>query len=98
MGLKKGQTNNPNGRPKGAQSEEKKELRKLIKSLAEKNFDEFQKRMDKIDKPELYCRVYIDMIKFVLPSLQSVMFDDVTDKKKSIEDKLSELSKDAGKE
>lgn len=98
MGLKKGQTNNPNGRPKGAQSEEKKELRKLIKTLAENNFSEFKKRMDEIDKPDIYCRVYIDMIKFVLPSLQSVTFDDVTDKKKSIEDRLSELSEEAGKE
>lgn len=98
MGLKKGQTNNPSGRPKGAQSQEKKELRELIKSLAEKNFEEFQKRMDNIDKPDIYCRVYIDMIKFVLPSLQSVTIDDVTDKKKSIEDKLTELSEKAGKE
>lgn len=32
------------------------------------------------------------------PNLQSVIFDDVTDKKKSIEDKLPELSKESGKE
>lgn len=97
MGLKKGQTNNPNGRPKGAQNVEKKELRKLIKALAEKKFDDFEKKLDAIDKPELYCRVYIDMIKFVLPTLQSVTLDDTTNKEKTIEERLNELSKEAEK-
>ena len=43
MGLKKGQTNNPAGRPKGAINKANRELRDMIKDFLVENLENFQR-------------------------------------------------------
>lgn len=49
MGLNKGQTNNPNGRPKGSRNRTTEELRKIFISFLEHNIDEIQSSFDELD-------------------------------------------------
>ena len=43
MGLKKGQTNNPAGRPKGTINKANRELRDMIKDFLAENLENFQR-------------------------------------------------------
>lgn len=49
MGLKKGQTNNPEGRPKGSRNKVNKELRKMIKDFLEENLENFQEEFAELE-------------------------------------------------
>ena len=81
MGLKKGQTNNRNGRPTGSQNKITKELRELIKEFLDRNFKGVQKEYDKLDsKEKLYF--YKDLLKYAIPTISTTQMD-WTDKSES---------------
>ncbi|WP_262250089.1 hypothetical protein [Parapedobacter soli] len=48
-GLKKGQTNNPNGRPKGVPNKVSKDLREAVNSFLDANWDSIQVAFDQLD-------------------------------------------------
>jgi hypothetical protein len=83
------------GRTKGAPNKATGDVRRLFAAFTESKFTSFKNSYEKIKDPEKKCRIYIDACKYVIPSLQSVTIDDITDRDKTIEDRLAELSEEA---
>lgn len=63
------------GRRKGVPNKVTAELREMIKKFAVDNYDQFVKDWANIKDNEKKCRLYIEMAKFVLPSLSSVSLE-----------------------
>ena len=74
MGLKKGQTNNPDGRPVGSQNKINADLRQSINDFLQKNFVEVEKDMQTL-QPKDRIKLYIDLLSYSLPKLQSTTLD-----------------------
>ena len=78
------------GRPRGAFSEKNKLLRDMIEEFTDANFNVFSAKMMEIDKPELYAKLYLELLSFRLPKLRSIDFKgDI--KNSSLENKLAQL-------
>ena len=75
MGLKKGQTNNPKGRPFGALSAMAKEHRQNVAELLANNFDRVAQAMEQLTGIKL-LRIYVDLLKYVVPPAQMEQDDD----------------------
>jgi len=74
MALKKGQTANPNGRPKGATNKVTTDLRKAISGFLDKNWKTVQKDFDSMDAKDRLQ--FVDkMLAYSLPKLQAVQMD-----------------------
>ena len=69
MGLKKGMTNNPNGRPKGAINKSTVELRQRITDFLNENWETVQKDWKSLDTKDR-LRFYEKMLQYKLPLLQ----------------------------
>jgi hypothetical protein len=66
MGLRKGQTNNPAGRPRGKPNKTTDELRALVQQFIEDNIETLQTDFDKLDPAQRIT--FIDrLLKHVLP-------------------------------
>lgn len=71
----KGQTGNPNGRPKGLQTKTTKQTKELIVAFMVKNFNEVQrewKKLQGVDK----VRTYVSLVKCVMPPPSPVKVDE----------------------
>jgi len=68
--MKKGKTNNPNGRPKGSPNRTTAQMKDLINRFLSDNLENLQRDFDKLEpKDKLY---FIEKImKYVLPQQQS---------------------------
>ena len=64
----KGNTNNPNGRPKGSENKEKKALRELLTMFLEDNYDKFLKELYKLEGKEFSDR-FIQLLEYATPKL-----------------------------
>lgn len=71
MGLKKGNTNNPNGRPKGSKNKVTVEVREVFKSLLEENINQIQKDIESLT-PKERVNVLLKISEFVIPKLRSI--------------------------
>lgn len=74
MGLKKGKTNNPNGRPKGALGKLTGDYRGAILDFLEDSFPDFTASMAALrvsGKHIEYVRAYIDLMKYGISPAQS---------------------------
>ena len=64
-GLKKGQTNNPNGRPLGSKNKRPNPVKKLLEDFAVDKFDQFKKDFEAItnpyDRATLYLKIGIKL-------------------------------------
>ena len=70
MGLAKGKTNNPNGRPPGSQNKTTKELRELISAFVSDNWMQVQNDFEQLEPKEKL--LFMDrMLKHVLPTLSA---------------------------
>jgi hypothetical protein len=74
MTLKKGETNNPNGRPKGAVNRTTTEIRNLFNELLSANLENIQNDIDKLD-PKDRIAVLLKLSDFVIPKLQSTKME-----------------------
>ena len=63
------------GRKKGTPNKVTAEFREMIKKFATENYENFIDDWTKITDKEKKCRLYIEMVKFVLPSLSSVSLE-----------------------
>ena len=85
---------NETGRPRGAISKKNKLLREMIEEFTDGNFHVFIEKMSEIDKPEVYAKLYLELLSFRMPKLKSIDFKGEV-KGSSLEDKLKALRKDA---
>jgi len=69
MGLPKGKTNNPKGRPRGAQNKVTKELRVLVKEFLERKMTDIDTVFDEL-QPREKAKFITDMLGFSLPKYQ----------------------------
>ena len=67
MGLKKGQTGNPFGRPKGSLNRTTTELKEIINSFISNNLENLQSDFDKLE-PVKRFEVLDKMLRYVLPN------------------------------
>jgi len=71
MGLKKGHTNNPNGRPKGTPNRTTRELRVWVQSVLSKNTNIFESDLKKL-LPEQRLAILEKMLKYCMPTHQVI--------------------------
>jgi len=88
MGLKKGQTNNSNGRPTGSINKLCKPLRQSITEFLENNFDEVVSEWSKLEGKDK-LNFYRDLLKFAVPTLQATEFK--TDFEKMTDEQLDRV-------
>ena len=69
MGLKKGQTNNPAGRPKGSINKANKELREMIKNFLTENLENFQEEFVNLNTKDK-LKFIADILPYGLPKYQ----------------------------
>lgn len=77
------------GRKRGTPNKTTAETRQLIQHVVNEEFDEFKQRMAALPDKE-YCQIYIQMCKFVVPSLQSVKIEDGSAVKMEVIERLRE--------
>lgn len=92
-GRKKG-TTKTGGRKKGTPNVLTSDLRSRISSFLSDNFDEAVKNWKEIEEPVQKVKLYTDLIKFAVPTLQAVSLDATIKKEDSIEDDLRMLSEE----
>ena len=88
MGLKKGQTNNYNGRPTGSINKLCKPLRQSITEFLENNFAEVVSEWSKLEGKDK-LNFYRDLLKFAVPTLQATEFK--TDFEKMTDEQLDRV-------
>lgn len=86
--------NNKSGRPRGAISKKNKLLREMIEEFTDGNFHVFIEKMSEIEKPEVYAKLFLELLSFRMPKLKSIDFKGEV-KERSLEDKLRALRNDA---
>lgn len=74
MGLKKGMTNNRQGRPKGVPNKVTSEIRDVYKEIIENNRDNIPIWLEKVakDNPDRALNFIIKLSEYVVPKLQNV--------------------------
>lgn len=94
MGLKKGQTNNPNGRPKGSKNKSTQQIRGMVTELFNEQFEQVQKDLEQLDAKSR-LKFLTDLMPYVLPRLQTITQHNVTDidslSEKQLEQVVAEL-------
>lgn len=73
MGLKKGQTNNPNGRPKGSKNRTTQDLRERISDFIGDEWERVMRDFKRLPLPER-MRFFERLLGYVLPKLQNVEY------------------------
>lgn len=76
MPFKKGQSGNPNGRPKGSLSEENKLLREVYKEVINSNLENINSWLLQVaeDNPAMALKIVLKMSDYVLPKLTRVKY------------------------
>lgn len=74
MGLRKGMTNNPEGRPKGSQNKITSDLRERISDFLNENWERVEKDF-LILEPEKRVLIFEKLLSYSLPKMQSVQLD-----------------------
>ena len=78
MGLKKGQTNNPHGRPKGSKNQITQNMRERISDFIGENWEEVMRDYKELPSPER-LRFFERLLGYALPRLQSIEYTSPTD-------------------
>ena len=82
------------GRKAETPNKVKKDLRTRISMFLEDNFDEAINTWKCIKEPKEKVKLYVDLMKFGIPTLQAVSLDATITQENSVEDDLTELSKE----
>jgi len=88
MGLKKGMTNNPKGRPQGSLNKVTKDLRLSITEFLQSNFDTVIKEWARLDGKDKLA-FYKDLLKYAIPAMQSTQF--ITDFDRMTDEELDKV-------
>lgn len=71
MAFKKGQSGNPNGRPRGAKNKATNELREWVERLINDNLDTITNDIKELD-PNERVKFFLALLNYTLPKQQSV--------------------------
>lgn len=74
MGLPKGKTNNPAGKPPGTKNKVNAELREMISDFLNTEFDTIKADFKKLE-PKDRMKFYTDLLQYGLPRLQATTLD-----------------------
>lgn len=88
MGLRKGMTNNPYGRPKGSHNKVNNEIRAKVLELLENNFNGIQADIESLE-PKDRLKFLTDLLPYLLPKLQSTTITDSQEPQKVIIEGIS---------
>lgn len=88
MGLKKGMTNNPNGRKPGTPNKVTKDLRKWINGFIESQTDQIQRDWQQLE-PKDRIILFERLLKYSLPTLQATSL--TTDFEKMTDEQLDQI-------
>lgn len=88
MGLKKGTTNNPNGRPKGTPNKATSDLRGWVNNFIESQTEQIQKDW-KLLEPKDRIILFERLLKYSLPTLQATSL--TTDIEKLTDEQLDQI-------
>lgn len=95
MGLKKGQTNNRDGRPKGVKNKVTTELKTWVQQLIDNNRDTLEKDLKTLEPKERWA-VIEKLMSYTIPKMSSVDaridFEKLTDEQ--LNSVIDELTKD----
>jgi len=81
------------GRKKGTPNKTTKDLRERISIFLEDNFEDAMKAWKKLEDKDK-VKLYTDLIKFSVPTLQSVDLNATVKKEDEVEEDLKELAKE----
>lgn len=89
MGLKKGQTNNPNGRPKGTPNKISAETRRFISELIHSSRTDIKKSLKALERDDSfkYLTIIERLMSYAIPKMQEI------DVNAQVEAEYSELKK-----
>jgi len=88
MGLQKGQTNNPAGKPPGTKNNINAELRLMISDFLNSEFETVKSDFHKLDVKDK-LKFYTDLLQYGLPKLQATSLE--IDFENFSEDQLDEI-------
>lgn len=74
MGLRKGQTGNPNGRPKGSLNKTTKELKETVLAFLERNMADLQANYNQLE-PKDKLLFFDKLLKYAMPTQAAVKAD-----------------------
>jgi hypothetical protein len=84
------------GRKKGTPNKATKMTRDLINNLLCEEYDRFQKELAGL-KPNEFCKLYVDLIRYVTPTLKSVDINESNAHDSSLTERLKRMAEDSGK-
>lgn len=95
--MKKGTTNNPNGRPKGRPNKITRDVKSIIKNLLEEYVNEasevnFKEDFKQLEAPDR-VKVALKMTEFVVPKLNRTTIEDNTQRQREIDAVVAKLMK-----
>lgn len=71
MGLIKGNTNNPNGRPKGSQNKINENLRQVLTNIVVENIDTLENHLKSLS-PKERATLILKIVDITLPKIRSI--------------------------
>ena len=88
MAFEKGNSGNPEGRPKGAVNKTSSQLRETITDFLENNFEKIVTDFEGL-KPKERVKVYCDLLQYGLPRLQAIQLE--TDFERLTDEQLDDI-------
>lgn len=97
--MKRGKTNNPNGRPKGIPNRITADLREYIKQLLSNNLDKFAEDFEQLE-PKDRLMMMEKLLSYILPKLSNVAINEEPEKsnQKPLEEFMDQIRRARGED